>query len=107
MTPSGDHVADLDAEHLEEKVNLIVARAIKLNLQKWVVKKRKSQVSELDHLKLKTVVLHDDHDDEIHMTQPIEFITTNLISVDGWAFRSRLDKLRVTWSFGQGVRRQP
>ena len=46
------------------------------------MKKHGSQVGELDQLKLKTVVLHDDHDDEIHMTQLVRFVATDLISVD-------------------------
>jgi len=47
------------------------------------MKKRGSQVDDLDQLKLKTVVLHDNRDGEIHMTQPIAFVATNLVSVDG------------------------
>ena len=46
------------------------------------MKKHESQVGELDQLKLKIVVFHDDHDEEIHMSQPIGFIATDLISVD-------------------------
>jgi len=62
---------------------LIATKGTKKNLQKWVVKKRGSQVCELDQLKMKTGVLYDDHDGEIHMTQPVGFIATKLISVDG------------------------
>ena len=46
------------------------------------MKKRESQVVMLDKLKLKTIVLHNDCDEEIHMTQPIRFVAANLISVD-------------------------
>ena len=46
------------------------------------MKKRGSQVDELDHLKLKTIVLHDDRAEEIRMTRPVGFITAYLFSVD-------------------------
>jgi len=52
----------------------------KMNSQKWV-KKHESQISEINQLKLKTV-LHNDRD-EIHMTQLVGFSAANLISVDG------------------------
>ena len=38
------------------------------------MKKRRSHVDELDQLKLKIGVLHDDHDEKIYMTLPIGFI---------------------------------
>ena len=47
------------------------------------MKKHESQVCKLDQQKLKTIVLYDDRDEEIHMTQPLGFITTDLVSVDG------------------------
>jgi len=48
------------------------------------VKKHEYQISELDQLKLKTVLLHDDHDDdEIQMTQSVGFVAADLVSVDG------------------------
>ena len=46
------------------------------------MKKHESQVNERDQLNLNTVVLHDDRNDEIHMTQPVGFGATDLISVD-------------------------
>ena len=70
MTPSGNHIAGLDAEYVEEKiVGLITTRRTKKHSQKWVVKKRGFQVGELDQLKLKVIAFHDDRDEEIHMTQ--------------------------------------
>ena len=45
------------------------------------MKKRGPQIGELDQLKLKTVVLDDDHDGGIHMTHPIGFVATYLFSV--------------------------
>jgi len=51
-----------------------------MNSRKWV-KKHESQVCELDQLKLKTIILCDDHDEEIHMTQPVGYIAAHLISV--------------------------
>ena len=59
----GVHVANLDAEDIGKGVNLIAARRTEKNPRKWVVKKRGSQVCDLNQLKLKTVVLHDDRDD--------------------------------------------
>ena len=35
--------------------------------------KHESQVGELNRLKLKAVVLHDDRDEDIHMTQSVGF----------------------------------
>ena len=46
------------------------------------MKKYGSQVGEVDQLKLKTVILRDDCDDKIHMTQPVGLVATDLISVD-------------------------
>ena len=46
------------------------------------MKKCEFQVGELDQLKLKIVILHDDRDDETHMTQPVGFVAADLISVD-------------------------
>jgi len=45
------------------------------------VKKRGSQVGELNQLKLKIIVLHDDRDDEIYMTQSVSFVAADLVSV--------------------------
>jgi len=45
------------------------------------VKKRESQVGELDQLKLKIVVFHGDRNEEVHMTHPIEFVATESVSV--------------------------
>ena len=71
----------MDTEHVEDKVvDLIAVRRSKKNQQMWIVKKCGSQVGELDQLKLKTIIFHDDHDDDIHMTQPVEFVAANLIS---------------------------
>ena len=47
------------------------------------MKKHGSQVGELDKLKLKTVILHDDCNVEIHMTKPDEFVAADLVSADG------------------------
>jgi len=57
VTSDKNHVADLDAEQVEEDVEPAVET--KMNPQKWV-KKRESQVGELDKLKLKTNVLNGD-----------------------------------------------
>ena len=43
------------------------------------MKKCESQVGELDQLKLKTAVLHDDQDCEIHMTQSFGFIVAESV----------------------------
>ena len=82
VTLGGDHVAILDAKHVEEKVDLIAVRRTKKNQQKWVVKKHGSQFSKLNQLKLKTVVLHDSIGKEIHITQSIGSVAANLVSVD-------------------------
>jgi len=42
------------------------------------VKKRELQVGELDQLKLKTIDLHGDRDEEVHTTQSIGFIAAKL-----------------------------
>ena len=52
-----------------------------MNPRKWV-NKRTSQIDELDKLKLKVVVLCNGIGKEVHMTQPVEFVTADLISVD-------------------------
>ena len=44
------------------------------------MKKRESHIDELYKLKLK-VVLHDDTGKEVHMTQPVEFVATDLFSI--------------------------
>jgi len=46
------------------------------------VKKRGSQISELDQLKLKIVILHDGIGKEIHLTQPVEFVAAELKIID-------------------------
>ena len=43
-----------------------------MNSRKWV-KKRESQIGELDKFKLKAVVLHDGIGKEVHVTQPVQF----------------------------------
>ena len=45
------------------------------------MKKRESQVGELDELNLKITVLYDDRDEEIHMTQSVEFVAAKMVSV--------------------------
>ena len=45
-----------------------------------VVKKRESQIDELDKLKLK-VVLHDGIGKEVHMTQPVWFAAEDFVTV--------------------------
>jgi len=77
MTPGEDRVAVLDVEQVE----LFAAKETNKNPQQWVIKKRESQVGELDQLKLK-VVLHDGIDKETYMTQSIEFVAADLVSVD-------------------------
>jgi len=59
---------------------LIAAKGTKKNPRKWV-KKRESQVDELHLLKLKTVVLHSDQNEEVHMTQSVGFIAAKSITV--------------------------
>jgi len=43
------------------------------------MKKHGSQVAELDQLKLKVIILHDDIGKEIHMTQPVGFGPADLV----------------------------
>ena len=81
MPPGGDHLVVLDTEQVEQ-IELITVKRTKMNPQQWV-KKRGSQVGELYQLKLKIVVLYDDRDSEIHMTQSVGFITAILVSDDG------------------------
>jgi len=60
----------------------------------WLVKKRGSQVGKLNHLKMKTVVLHGDQNKEVHMNQPFGLLLQNrfqLVKLDG----SRFDELYV------------
>ena len=64
VTLGGNRVAGLDVEQVEGKVELFAARGIKMNPCKWV-KKRESQVDEQDQLKLKTVILYDNSDEEL------------------------------------------
>jgi len=45
------------------------------------VKKLESQIDKLEKLKLKVIVLHDSIGKEVHMTQVVEFITVDSISV--------------------------
>jgi len=68
VTTGGDLVTNLNAENIDKDVELFTAIGTKMNPQKWV-KKHESQVGELDQFKLKTVALHDDRDEEIHMIQ--------------------------------------
>jgi len=51
-----------------------------MNPRKWV-KKHEYQVSELDQLKLKTAVLRDNRDSDVHMTQPVGFIAAKSVSI--------------------------
>ena len=46
-----------------------------------VGEKREPQVSKLDKLKLKVVVLHDGIGKEVHMTQPVRFAAKDLVTV--------------------------
>jgi len=46
------------------------------------VKKYESQISELDQLKLKVVILHDGIGKEIHMTQPVGYVAGDLKIID-------------------------
>jgi len=59
-----------------EQVELVAAKETKLNPWKWV-KKYESRIGELD--KLKVVVLHDDIDKEVHMTQPVGLVTEDTV----------------------------
>ena len=45
------------------------------------MKKRESQVGEIDQLKLKTVVFHGDQNCVIHITQLFGFVATKSVSV--------------------------
>ena len=70
-TPGGDHVANFDAEQVEdinENVELFAAVRTMIKPRKWV-KKHESQACDRDKLKLKVVVLHDGSK-KFHMTQP-------------------------------------
>ena len=42
------------------------------------MKKRESQIDELDQLKLKVIILHDGIGKEIHMTQPVGLVVVDL-----------------------------
>ena len=56
------------------------------------MKKRESQVGELNQLKLKTVVLHGDRDEELHMAQGLLLQNWfQLVELCG----ARLDELRM------------
>jgi len=55
VTPGRDRVADMDNEHIENNSS-DATRGIKRNPRRWVVKK------------------HVSHIDEVHMTQPVEFV---------------------------------
>ena len=46
------------------------------------MKKRESQIGELDKLNLKVVILHDGIGKEVHIIQPIGFIAANLKITD-------------------------
>ena len=79
----GDLVAAFDVEQVEDiddDVELFVAIGTNMNPRKWM-KKCEPQVSELDKLKLKAVVLHDSIGKEVHITQPVQFVATDLITV--------------------------
>ena len=82
MTPCGDNVAGLDAEQVEGKVDLIAVEGTKKSPQKWVVKKRGSQIGEVDQLKLKAIILHNGIGKEIHITPPVEFVVADLKTID-------------------------
>ena len=74
MTPGGDHVANVDAEQVEdivEDVELFAAIGTKVKPRLWV-KKHESQACDSNNLKLKAVILHDGRE-EVHMTQPDRF----------------------------------
>ena len=71
VTPGEDHVANFDAEQVEdidENFKLFVAIGTKVKPRTWV-KKHETQACDRDKLKLKAVVLHDGSE-EVHMTQP-------------------------------------
>ena len=74
VTPGGDHVAKVDAKQvgdIDENVELFAAIGTKVK-PRSLIKKHGSQACNRDKLKLKTVVLHDGHE-EVHMTQPDRF----------------------------------
>jgi len=73
VIPGGDRVAVMDTEQVE----LIEVKRTKKNSRNWL-KKRESQISELN---LKAVILHDSIGKEIHMTQLVEFVAADSISV--------------------------
>ena len=45
------------------------------------MKKYESRVGKRDKLKLKVVVLHDGIGEEVHMTQPVQFVAEDLVPV--------------------------
>ena len=51
-----------------------------MNPRKWV-KKRESHSGELYQLKMKTTILYGNRAEEVHMTQPVGFITAKSILV--------------------------
>ena len=75
MTLGGDRVVVLDAE--QNKFS--ATKGTKKNPHQWIIKKRESQVGELNQLKLKVIVLYDNIGKEIYMTQSVEFVITDLI----------------------------
>ena len=81
VTLGGDQVASLDAEQIEENVDLVAMEGTKKNPQKLIVKKRGSQIGESDQLKLNVVILHDVIGKEIHKTHPVVF-TADLKIID-------------------------
>ena len=83
MTASGDHVASFDAEQVEdidENIKLFAAIGTKINSRRWE-KKHESSVVDRDKIKLKTVVLLGNRDEEVQMTQSFGFIVAKSISV--------------------------
>ena len=76
VTPCGDRIVVLDVE----PVDLIAVKETKLNPRKWV-KRRESQVGEIDQLKLKMVVFHNDRDGEVHMTHLVGFVIIKSVSI--------------------------
>ena len=82
VIPDEDHVVMINTKHVE----LFATKGTKLNPWKWV-KKRESQIGELDKLKLKTVILHNGISKEVHMTQSVGFVAADSILV-AWARRS-------------------
>ena len=81
-TPGGYRVAALDTEHVEdvnEDVELFAAIGAKMNPRKWM-KKRESQIGELDKLKLKLVVLY-------NMDKTMGLVFTSQLENMGWLRR--------------------